>query len=138
MARDNTGTGRAVGVSAFVLGLLGIAFLFAGRDVGGLAGAGGEVEPVASLLGAALLGFGAMNWIARGSILGGIYGRAVVVANQVHFSVGALVLLKRGIVTGGSGMVWALAFVYLLGAALFAYLLRGPGLRPASGGTGAQ
>lgn len=121
--------GLAVTASAVCLAAVGAALLFAGGDFGDVALGRRDLEPLASLLGGALLGFGAMNWIARASTLGGIYGRAVVVGNQVHFLVGSIVLLKHGIVAGGSVGFWALTGFYVLGAGLFAYLLLGPAVR---------
>jgi hypothetical protein len=111
-----------VGVSAVCFAAIGGLLLFAPAEMGPaiLPSTGGG--PLVQLLGAALLGFGAMNWIARGSILGGIYGRAVVGANQTHLTVGALLLVTHGIDAGGSPAFWLLTGVYVLGAALFGYL----------------
>ena len=112
----------AVVLSAFCLGIAGIALTFAPEEIGGMLGL--NAAPIAlQLIGAALLGFGVMNWTARGSTLGGIYGRAVVAGNQMHFTVGALALVKHGLAAGGPPMFWALTIVYLLGAALFLHLL---------------
>ena len=64
-----------------------------------------------------------MNWIARGSALGGIYGRAVVAGNQTHLAIGALVLVKRGIDGGADHPAyWVLTGLYVLGASFFLYL----------------
>ena len=80
--------------------IFGAALLFAPDEVSGviLPTAGGDT--LVQLLGAALLGFGAMNWIARGAALGGIYGRAVIAGNQTHFMIGALLLVKSGVDDG--------------------------------------
>jgi hypothetical protein len=64
-----------------------------------------------------------MNWTARESVLGGIYGRAVVVGNQTHVMIGALLLVSAGIDTPRSPAYWALAGLYICGAAFFSYLL---------------
>ena len=53
-----------------------------------LSGAEASDLVLVQLLGAALLGIGAASWVARRSLLGGIYGRAVVVGNQVFAFVG--------------------------------------------------
>ena len=97
--------------------------LFAPDEVGAVLvpppGGGALVQ----LLGAALMGFGAMNWIARGAALGGIYGRAVVAGNQTHLMIGALLLVKRGFDAGSHHPAyWGLTGLYILGAALFGYL----------------
>jgi hypothetical protein len=119
----------AVAVSALCFALVGVSLLFAADEVGGALGPAGGSRPLLQLLGAALLGFAAMNWIARGSILGGIYGRAVVAGNQTHLTIGAILLVKHGVEAGGSAAYWTLAGVYVLAAALFVYLFFGSGIR---------
>lgn len=116
----------AVTLSAAVLFAASLCLLFAPDesvralfpDQGGIGG-----SPIlASLLGACLFGFASMNWIARHSLLGGIYGRAVVVGNQAHFFIGTL-LLTRYLYPATSPALWALFGLYLFGAVLFSYLL---------------
>lgn len=125
----------AVTTSAACLGAAGLVLTFAPAESGARLTL--PSTPLAlQLLGAALLGFAVMNWTARGSTLGGIYGRAVVAGNQMHFTVGGLALLMHGIEAGGSPAFWALTLAYLLGAALFLHLMfrggpRGQGVRPA-------
>jgi hypothetical protein len=103
--------------------VFGLLLLFGPEQVSGLLGAEPTPHPLLQLLGAALLGFAAMNWIARGSVLGGIYGRAVVGANQTHLTVGALLLLKRAVETPHPyPWLWAVAGLYALGAGYFTYL----------------
>ena len=46
------------------------------------------------LLGALYLGLAVLNWMSRGNLIGGIYGRPVSMANFFNFSVGALALAK--------------------------------------------
>jgi hypothetical protein len=56
----------AVGLSALCFAAIGMLLLFAPEEVGAtlVPRAGGG--PLVQLLGAALIGFGAMNWTARG------------------------------------------------------------------------
>jgi hypothetical protein len=111
-----------VAVSAVCLAAIGLLLLVAPNEVGGaLITAAGDGQ-FAQLVGAALLGFGAMNWIARGSAIGGIYGRAVVAGNQTHLTIGALLLAKKGVAAGGSPAYWVMTGLYVLGAGFFAYL----------------
>lgn len=114
--------GLAVGLSALCFAVMGALLLFTPDEMGAAFIPGAPGGPLVQLLGAALLGFGAMNWIARGSVLGGIYGKSVVAGNQTHLTVGALLLLKHGLGAGGSPAFWILTGVYVLGAALFLYL----------------
>jgi len=122
------GVKLAVGVSAVCLAALGLALLFAGDEVMGAVFATPVAEPLPAIFGAALLGFASMNWIARHNILGGIYGRAVVAANQTHLTIGAIVLVKHGLSHGGRPGYWVVALLYVAGAALFTVLLTGRGL----------
>jgi hypothetical protein len=65
--------------------------------------------------------------MARGSPMGGIYGRAVVLGSQVHFVVGAAALLRHeGAASSGA---LAITAFYVLGAVLYAYLLFARGVR---------
>src|SRR4051812_21278282 len=49
---------------------------------------------VLQMIGAVYLGFSMLNWMSRGSSLGGIYGRPLVMANTLHFTVASLALVK--------------------------------------------
>jgi hypothetical protein len=103
--------------------MLGGALLFAPGETGRALTTAAGGEALLQLLGAAFLGFGAMNWIARGAALGGIYGRAVVAGNQTHFTIGALLLAARSPEVGAqTPAYWALACLYVSGAVFFAYL----------------
>jgi hypothetical protein len=113
----------AMSASAFCLAVLGVMLLIVPETVSAVLMPHAVASQLAQLLGGALLGFAAMNWIARGSVLGGIYGRAVVAGNQTHLTIGALVLLKRGIEAGATHpSYWVLTGMYVLGAGFFGYL----------------
>lgn len=112
---------------AVLLALCGAAFLFAPGEVGALVGDGDVTVPqLAQLFGAALLGFGAANWIARRSMLGGIYGRSVVAGNLAFAFVGALSLLGNFPDAPGPTL-WVLLVILGIGSVLFGWLMfRGP------------
>ncbi len=97
--------------------------IFASQEVSNLFGLGLAGALPVSLWGCALFGLGVASWVARQSILGGIYGRAVVAGNQAHAFVGALTILKFAL---GAGLLWPLGpllLIYFFWAALFSYLL---------------
>jgi hypothetical protein len=119
-----------VTLSAFCLGALGVLVLFAPEETTRALRAPVAGGPFMPLLASALLGLAALNWIARGSMLGGIYGRSVVVCNQVHFTIGALVLIKHGVAVGTSVACWTIAVLYVLGALFFVRLLVGSSPTP--------
>jgi len=129
---NQIGVGRSwiVTAFAFCLAALGLAFIFGPQEMSAIILGRHDVEPMASLLGAALVGMGLMNWIARNSALGGIYGRTLVSGNQAHFFIGSLTLLKYGAAVGGTAAYWVLVAFYVLGAIFFSSLLFGTGMRP--------
>lgn len=113
-----------------LLALCGIALLFQPQVTGSWTDEGAQMHVLNQVLGAALLGFAAANWIARRSMLGGIYGRAIVAGNQVFALVGALVLLGSTPAQPNPGY-WLLFALLAAGAALFSWLLiRGPRVEP--------
>lgn len=79
------------------------------------------------LLGAAWLGVAALNWWSRTTILGGIYGRPVVLANLAIYFIGALVMLSAARRAKLPGAVWmAVALAVVLAVAYGWLLWRGP------------
>ena len=116
-------------LSAGVLLLGGTALLFApdtllAAVIPGFPPAGAWLG---QLLGAAWLGVAALNWLQRGAILGGIYGRPVVFANLVLYFVSALSLGRA--LAGGVAppACWAaLVPAAALAASYGGLLLRGP------------
>lgn len=115
--------------SAILLALTGAALLFAPVEL--LSRTVPDVPPSAAwlgqLLGAAWLGLATMNWLARFTMVGGIYGRAIVSANAAAYFVSAMVMLSAGRRLGFSTSMLAIAIVTLVMAAVYGYLLfRGP------------
>jgi hypothetical protein len=79
------------------------------------------------LLAAALLALAALNWLSRNALLGGIYGRPVVMANAVFHFVAAMVLLRLITTRGGSTAPWLLVVPIVGLAGAYGWLLlRGP------------
>jgi len=111
-----------------VLAAGGLALLFAADEVLPRVTSGfpATAHWIGQLLGAAWLGLAALNWIHRRAVLGGVYGRPVVVANLFHYFIAAMVLI-RAIGRGSPGPIWQLAVPAITLAAAYAALLwRGP------------
>ncbi|RFF30685.1 hypothetical protein DZC52_07065 [Wenzhouxiangella sediminis] len=109
--------------------VLALATSFAGVDL--LVATGLDISvaatPMLKLLGAALLGFAIMNWMAKGTMIGGIYARPLASGNFIYFAVATLSLLKPLI--GGVlpvAMIVALA-IHAAFAVAFGWLLFGQG-----------
>lgn len=107
--------------SAAVMAAIGLVLSFAPVETLALFGqpAAGAVPVLLQLTGALYLGFAFLNWTAKGSVLGGIYGRAVVLGNFLHFTMGALALLKVAIRAGSEPIIWILSAVYVVFAVWF-------------------
>lgn len=116
-------------VSAVVLGIGGLALLFAADAILALLAPGFPASAVwiGQLLGSAWLGMAALNWSHRRALLGGIYGRQVVYPNFILYAVSALSLLG-GLPRERAAMVgWILAAPIIgLAVAYAALLFRGP------------
>jgi hypothetical protein len=75
------------------------------------------------LLAAALFAFAMVNWMARGTTVGGIYGRPIALGNLTHFFVGGMALLSAVFSGQADPMLLVLLLVYGGFAALFALVL---------------
>ncbi len=109
--------------SAAILGAAGILLLFAPAELARRVADSPDTAQAPALplqlWAAALLGLGAVNWIGRGLMLGGIYGRALVLGNLVHWLVAGLVLLRAALdrpsapaLWGATALVGAFAFLF--------------------------
>lgn len=75
--------------AAIVLSIVGIVTLFAPEVLlTHILGTMDAPHPLISMLGGLMFAFGYMNWMGRNAILGGIYGKPMVMANLVHGLVG--------------------------------------------------
>ena len=82
------------------------------------------VQLALQLLGAFYFAFAMLNWMAKGSFIGGIYNRPVSIANLAHFLIGGLAMVKALI--NHPALPWAIAIIailYLVFAAIFGFLL---------------
>ncbi len=115
--------------SAFILGVAGTLLLFAAdlvlpQMIPGFPESG---IWVGQLLGAAWLGFAALNWYSRTQLLGGIYGRPIVFANFVHWFVAASALFSPARGPEASTTLTAVAIVVtLLAGGYGALVFKGP------------
>jgi len=77
------------------------------------------------IMSALYLGFGILNWMAKGTLIGGIYNRPIAIGNLMHFGVGAIALVKVvSNIETHSEIIISLTAVYLIFALLFAYVFK--------------
>lgn len=122
----STGLSRA---SAGLLSSGGLALLFAPDVILPRLAPGFMVSDawIGQLLAAAWLALAALNWLSRAALLGGIYGRPVVLTNAVFYFVAAMVLLRAIATRGVPPALWFLAAPAVILAAVYGWLLfRGP------------
>ena len=116
-------------ISAFVLLFGGLVLLFASDAVlpALIPGFPPDAAWLGQLLAAAWLGIAALNWLQRSALLGGIYGRATVLANVVTYFVSAASLLRALFGQDAPLALWT-AFVPLaaLAATYTVLMMRGP------------
>lgn len=112
--------------SALFLGVLGVGAWFLPQEIIAYAGVSETPFTVALLqgLGALSLGFAALDWMARGVVIGGIYARPLALGNFLHFAAGTGLLLKALAGGGpllelGVGTVAYGLFALWFGAVLF-------------------
>jgi Na+/proline symporter len=108
--------------SALTLGLLGVAASFAPDEIIDYLGLPPArlADLLVQIIGGLYLGFGMLNWMARGSVMGGIYGRPFVIGNLMHFVTAGLAIWSR---VGQLSWLWPLVGVYLVFALGFGLML---------------
>ena len=113
--------------SAVFFGIIGILLSFLPNEIAEYL----SVEPTIitilflQILGALYLGFGILNWTAKGTLIGGIYNRPIALGNLMHFVVGAITLVKviSNIQTHTEIIIFLTVF-YVIFALLFAYIIK--------------
>src|SRR3990170_1382783 len=113
--------------SAAFLAALGLSASFLPREIlAQTEAAGGWVPELAvQLAGAAWIAFALVNWSARGTLLGGIYGRPIGMGNFAHFAIGAITLMKNVSNAPDCWMLLTVTAGYTALAAWFGYTLFG-------------
>ena len=113
--------------SALFLGMMGILLSFLPDEIGKFLNV--ESSPVTNLflklMSALYLGFALLNWMSKGTLIGGIYNRPIAIGNFMHFVVGAITLIK--VVSSmkiHAAIFISLTVIYSIFAILFAFVFR--------------
>lgn len=116
-------------VSAAFLAALGVTASFLPREMLVYAGAPPAWFPelMIQCAGAGFIAFAVLNWSARGSMLGGIYGRPIALGNFAQFAIGAITLLKNLSNVRDHPVLVIVTAAYALLAIWFGAVLFGPG-----------
>ncbi|HEY5800009.1 MAG TPA: hypothetical protein VIT92_07300 [Burkholderiaceae bacterium] len=110
-------------LSGWLMAAAGLILAFAPQELAVALGygSGPGIVLILQIIGGLYLGFAALNWMGKGSLLGGIYGKPVSIGNFTHFLVAGLAILKSALsqqqpLLIGIGVVYcalALAFGYI-------------------------
>ena len=113
--------------SALFMAIIGIVLSFLPHEIAAYF----NVEPnlitilFLNILSALYLGFGIINWMAKETLIGGIYNRPIAIGNLMHFGVGAIALVK---ITSKfevfSEIIICITSIYVIFALLFGYVFR--------------
>ena len=125
-------TRLVMGASALVMGALGLSATFLPQEIAQYLGASTVVTLplLIQILGALYFAFAMLNWMAKDSLLGGIYNRPVAMANLIHFTVGALALAKSAFANPTAIMIIVAAAIYVVFAIAFGMIFFTSPVRP--------
>ena len=108
--------------SAIILALIGISLIFLPKEILDYfeLSVSDTLELLMQIIGSFYFAFAMLNWMSKGSIIGGIYGRPIAIANLTHFVIAGLSLIKGIMANSGfSYVIWSIAIVYSIFAILF-------------------
>tara|TARA_B100001093_G_C26840335_1_gene1020262 strand:+ start:255 stop:659 length:405 start_codon:yes stop_codon:yes gene_type:complete len=109
-------------LSAIILALLGISLIFFPIEILDYfeLSVSDTLELLMQIIGSLYFAFAMLNWISRGSIIGGIYNRPIAIANLTHFFIAGLSLIQ-GILSNPNlpYTIWSIAIIYTIFAILF-------------------
>ncbi len=113
--------------SAAVLGTLGITASFVPHELLDFLDSPPATAAVLSvqLLGAAWLALAMLDWVSRGTVIGGIYGRPLVVTNLTCFGISTIVVAKL-VLQAPNATLALLLCAFALPAAGFGWYLFNP------------
>ncbi|WP_200975869.1 hypothetical protein [Echinicola sp. 20G] len=108
-------------VSSTFMGVLGVTAVFLPQEILSLLGEPPSVliELLIQLVGALYFGFAIMNWMAKSTLIGGIYAKPLCMGNFTHFTIAALGLLKGINDPSLPIFIWGLTLVYVIFATWF-------------------
>ena len=112
-------------LSAAFTATLGVGGSFLPQEILGRFGSAPDWFPVLVLqiAGALYLGFAILDWMARGNLTGGIYGRPIALGNFMHFAVVAIVLVKVVLAERSEARLLAATAAYALFAVWWGLVL---------------
>lgn len=113
--------------SALFLGSIGLLLSFLYDEIAIYLNINKGVYPllILKVLGSLFMSFGILNWMAKGTLIGGIYNRPIVLGNLMHFGVTAIILIKLlFVVDTNIEILIVFSIIYTFFALSFIYVFR--------------
>ena len=109
-------------LSAIILALIGISLIFLPKEILDYLelSVSETLQLLMQIIGSLYFALAILNWMSKGSIIGGIYNRPIAMANLAHFVIAGLALIK-GILANPSlsYVIWSIAIIYSIFAIFF-------------------
>jgi len=112
--------------SAIILALIGISLIFFPKEILDYfeLSTSDTLELLMQIIGSFYFAFAMLNWMSKGSLIGGIYNRPIALANWTHFFIAGLALIKGVLANPSlSYIIWSIAIIYSIFAILFGIVL---------------
>ena len=112
--------------SAMILALIGISLIFFPKEILDYfeLSTSDTLELLMQIIGSFYFAFAMLNWMSKGSLIGGIYNRPIALANWTHFFIAGLSLIKGVLANSSlSYIIWSIAIIYSIFAILFGIVL---------------
>jgi len=111
--------------SALFLGIIGILLSFFPQEIANYLNFDTNLISILFLqiLSSLYLGFGILNWMAKGNLIGGIYSRPLAIGNLMHFGVSAIAFIKITFkIQTNFEFILSLTIIYSIFTLCFAYI----------------
>ena len=109
-------------LSAMILALIGISLIFLPNEILDYLelSVSETLQLLMQIIGSLYFALAILNWMSKGSLIGGIYGRPIAMVNLTHFVIAGLALIK-GILANPSlsYVIWSIAIIYSIFAIFF-------------------
>jgi len=109
-------------LSAMIYALIGISLIFLPNEILDYLelSVSETLQLLMQIIGSLYFALAILNWMSKGSIIGGIYNRPIAMANLAHFVIAGLALIK-GILANPSlsYVIWSIAIIYSIFAIFF-------------------
>jgi len=109
-------------LSAIILALIGISLIFLPKEILDYLelSVSETLQLLMQIIGSFYFAFAILNWMSKGSIIGGIYNRPIAMANLTHFVIAGLALIKGVLANPSlSYVIWSIAIIYSIFAIFF-------------------